>query len=203
MTTPGGLARWRAARLLRVLALAYGVAVLAATAWVAARPRHPVTVRSAAFPPVGSRANLAAAGAGGRVRVSSYDAFAGHHPAFLLDGRRTAALLEKWASSGEDREPFVEVLLPAPSDVDEVVLAHAGGVENPVYTMERYTLRCLRGEEELFRQLVEGNTHPLARHAVSCSGVETVRVEFAPGPPRSAQAVARLYEVEVWGRVRR
>lgn len=189
-------------RIFRVALVGWGIAVLAATGLVLARRPVPVSPRLDVAPPApGDRLNLALQRYGARVRASSYDPFAQHHPVFAIDGRRTGPLLEKWASAGRDRAPWLEVLLPRPARVDEVVIVHAGHVEDSAYTMARYSVRCLRSGEVAGRVDVNGNAEPIARHPLPCDRADAIRIDFAVGDRSGPRGVARIYEVEVLGEV--
>src|SRR5262245_25592911 len=60
-----------------------------------------------------------------RIRVSSNDYPAGHHPIFLVDGR-VGGLSEKWVSLEADKRPWAEISWDTPRVVGRVVVHHAG-----------------------------------------------------------------------------
>lgn len=191
-----------ARRLFRIALATWGLVVLAATGAVLARTPVPVSPQLDVPPPIeGARLNLASQRHAARVRASSYDPFAQHHPVFAIDGRRVGPLLEKWASAGSDRAPWIEVLLPAPSRVDQVVVVHAGHVEDAVYTTDRYTVRCLLEGGEAGRVDVHANTASIARHPLGCERADSVRLDFIVGDRSGPRGVARIYEIEVIGEV--
>jgi hypothetical protein len=133
---------------------------------------------------------------GVRARVSSYDVFANHHPIFAIDGRGSHEPLEKWASSGGDAEPWIELLFPTPVDFSAVRLLHAGYYEPAEYSMRSYRLTCSAGDELIGEIAVDGNEASAPQYALDCRAVDRllIRYDIEPGTGRD---VARLYEIEV------
>lgn len=143
------------------------------------------------------RLNWASLYAGARVRASSWDNFHSHHPLFLIDGEASPTELEKWASLPATPFPWLEILFSGRHEISELVIRHAGWRETTAYTNDRYTLRCYSGKVLLAEFEVKNNTAPVARHTIACSGADRLRVTFdCTGPVN----VARIYEVEAWGR---
>ena len=149
--------------------------------------------------------NLASWRWGPTVRVSSYhrDPFAHHHPAFLVDERLGPSPLEKWASEPRDRHPWIEITWREPHDLSRVVLRHAGEVEGDALTLERYKVTCLRDSgtgvapAPEIAVVINDNQLRVAIHPLPCARARGVRVQVEP---RAADTMARLYEIEAWGR---
>jgi hypothetical protein len=156
-----------------------------------------------AFPRRGAetpgRANLAQFSEGSTLRVSSVEWALRHHPGYLVDGHERPIPIEKWVSARSDPAPWADVLLDRVRDVDEVALELAGAHEPAEYTMRAYRIDCFRGEVLRSSRWVGSNDEPRPRHEVSCRQVDRVRVTFGV-EPRSARDVARVYELEVWGK---
>lgn len=151
-------------------------------------------------PPQG-RHNLAQVSLGPTVRASSFyaDWSAHHHPLFLIDGRAQPQALEKWASSPRDRRPWVEILWREDRELDTVVVRHAGSVEDAGLTVRRYQITCLDagGRRRLASALrVDDNSQTVATHPLHCAHSRGLRVDVWT----EANDVARLYEIEAWGR---
>lgn len=140
--------------------------------------------------------NLAALSRGPTVRASSVFRSPGaqHHPAFLVDGVASPALIEKWTSLPGDRQPWVEVRWRQPRRLHRVVLHHAGLREDAALTVKRYRLTCLGGAGNA--RAVTDNVEAIAAHALPCLGAHGVRLDFAPNGP---DQLVRLYEIEAWG----
>ena len=143
--------------------------------------------------------NLVAYRLGTTVRVSSYfrDPFSQHNPAYLVDGRATPTLVEKWASDPGDRHPWVELLWSGKRQVSHLVIRHAGTVESADFTSQEYSLWCLQARPVPPPVVVTDNHAPVAVHALACSGARGVRVRFVPNRPGE---LVRVFEIEVWGR---
>jgi hypothetical protein len=171
--------------------------------FVRAAPIFAVTLpRQAADPP--EEHNLGALRFGPTVRASSFhrDPYVLHHPAFLVDERVGPSLLEKWVSASDDPHPWVEISWREPRDLARVVLRHAGAYETAAYTLARYTLTCLRGDDaggvvrSEIALAVNDNHAAVAIHPLLCPRSRGVRLDTAPGAPG---APVRLYEIEAWG----
>jgi hypothetical protein len=150
------------------------------------------------MPPAG-RHNLAARDQGPTLRVSSYygDWKNHHHPLFLIDGRASPDLEEKWASETHDRHPWVEVLWREPHELETVVLRHAGVVEAADLTVRHYTLTCLVAAGRGRSLRIDDNHAAIATHDLPCANARGVRVDFQPNAPND---VVRLFGFETWGR---
>jgi len=191
----------------RRLAIAFGGALgllfLAGLArFAAARPALEVRFPRTAAPGAG-RVNLAHFTRGPIVRASSSDSNRRHHPGYLVDGHAGAHETEKWASTYGDAEPWLEVELDGPHDVDEVALelpsAHR---EPPSLDLRRYRIDCFRGpgaSSNVGSLEVQANIDARPRHPMVCPRTSRVRVSFVL-EPNTPLDVARVYEVEVWGR---
>lgn len=144
------------------------------------------------------RHNLAAARFGPSVRASSYfkDVYSQHHPAFLIDERRLPTNVEKWASRGDDRTPWIEIRWRGAHQLTSVVIAHAGTVEAETLTIHSYAVICLRQGAEPITLNVPDNRDSVATHPLSCSDAIGLRVEFVPNWWGD---LARIYEIEAWG----
>ena len=191
---------------LRRVAIALGGALcllwlLGLARFAAARPVNEVHFpRTAA--PTADRVNLAHFTRGPTVRVSSADSIHRHHPGYLVDGHAGARETEKWASTFGDEGPWIEIVLDGPHDVDEVALELASAHrEHPDLTMRRYRIACFRAgaPDPLATAEVPDNRAAKPRHQLACPQADRVRVTFGL-EPRTPRDVARVYEVEVWGR---
>jgi len=182
---------------------AAGVAAGACWLWglrLLLSPMPPLTVvvpRRAA--PLPGLHNVAAARFGPTVRASSYfrDVLAHHHPLFAFDERSGPSELEKWASSASDPAPWLEVSWREPHDLERVVVRHAGWVEDAMYTVHRYSIRCLGGPDAGREVSVDGNDKPVAEHALACAGSRGIHLDLTSN---GAGDPVRIYEVEAWGR---
>lgn len=143
------------------------------------------------------RVNWASVNHGGRVRASIWDPFRNHHPLYLIDQQSSPTETEKWASLSREPTPWVEVALPEVHDIEEIVLYHAGWREDSRLTNDRYLIRCYRGSLLVADLGVVDNREPIARHPLSCPGVDRIWVAFDCAG-RSLD-VARIYEIEAWG----
>jgi hypothetical protein len=182
-------------RLAKLAALVYGTVLAVGLTLVLARSPHPISPAYEAAEEC-SPDDLAHYCRGVRARVSSYDVFANHHPIFAIDGRGSHEPLEKWASARRDTEAWIELLFPAPVDFSAVRLIHAGYYEPAEYSMRSYRLTCSAGDELLVELAVEGNEVSAPLHALSCPGVDRLRIQYDIEPGTSRD-VARLYEIEV------
>jgi hypothetical protein len=133
------------------------------------------------------------------VRVSSVEWALRHHPGYLVDGHARPSAIEKWVSARKDLAPWAEVQFDQPHHVEEVALELAGAHEPAEYTMRRYRIDCFRGAVLLASTPVASNSDPRPRHALNCPRADRVRVTFGI-EPRTARDVARVYEIEVFGR---
>ena len=140
--------------------------------------------------------NLAALDYGPTVRASSMDRVYTFHPLYVVDGKTTPTPMEKWSSDAHDEHPWIEVRWDRSRAVTRVVLTHAGAVESPVYTMRNYEIRCL-GAGDGPSMKVTNNAQAVATHLLACPNASGVHISF--DREAGARAVARLYEVEVWG----
>jgi hypothetical protein len=191
------LRRWRRG----LIACYLGAVAAGVVAFARSTPPTPAT--DAYLSPAGPardadlRVNWASMHGGARARASIWDHFRGHHPLFAIDGEAQPAEIEKWASLATTPSPWIEILLPGLHDVEEVVIRHAGWRERAAYTNRRYTVRCFRGEQSVAEVAVADNTAAVARHPIDCRSTDRVVVAFdcTIGEP-----VARIYEVEAWGR---
>jgi hypothetical protein len=191
---------WRhPARLCRyagvALALAWCVGLVL---FILAGAHRPLTVSLPSLEPhpVGEH-NLVAFRYGTVLRASSYHRTSGaqHHPAFLVDGRESPTMVEKWASDPTDPAPWVELLWSGERHVRRVRIQHAGAVEAAELTSRQYRIGCLasRPPEPL---LVTDNQAKVAEHTLDCAGARGLRIDFAPG---AGDQLVRVFEVEVWG----
>lgn len=179
---------------------------LLALAWLVGLSRFVLSTGAASMtlprlsPPPDDEHNLAGFRLGPTVRVSSYhrDPYVQHHPLFVVDQRVGPTLLEKWVSAAHDRQPWLEITWREPRALDRIVLRHAGEYEHASYTLDDYTLTCLRdGPGGGPSVSIVGNHASLAIHPLACTGARGVRLQarsLAPG------AVVRLFELEAWGR---
>jgi hypothetical protein len=142
--------------------------------------------------------NLALWDLGPTVRASSYfaDWSSQHHPLFLVDGRTSPGLAEKWASGERDAKPWVEILWRKPHALERVVIRHAGWLEQAALTARRYTIRCLGAFGRGPSLDIEGNQEAVATHALRCAEALGIRIEFQ----RNGIDLVRVFEVEAWGR---
>lgn len=176
-----------------LLLLLIGAALAAGLADFA-RARPSVEVRfPRSAPEGGERRNLARFAEGSAVRVSSVLWAARHHPGYLVDGWADPAPVAKWVSAPGDAHPWAEVQLDRPREVDEVALELAAAHE-PLPPERDYRVECFAGARLAFALPVADNALARPRHRVRCAGADRVRVTFA------ARDVARVYELEVWGR---
>jgi hypothetical protein len=143
--------------------------------------------------------NLAAAIYGPTIRVSSYyrDFSSQHHPAFLVDGRESPTLVEKWASDDGDAAPWVEINWKGSHHVSRIVIRHGGSVEPNDTTSRRYRITCLQSSGQNSTLKVEDNIARLATHDLDCPLALGVRFDFLPNTKKE---LTRIYEIEAWGR---
>jgi hypothetical protein len=114
---------------------------------------------------------------------------------YVIDGDEDPGLVEKWVSR-QQRFPWIEVVLSTPRDIDELVIRHAGWREDAALTHDRYTIRCYQGDALRAELGVVGNDARTASHAMPCTMVDRVRIQFdCAGWMHNA----RIYEVELWG----
>lgn len=159
-----------------------------------ARARPAVEVRfPRGAPDSAERRNLARFSEGPAVRVSSVLWAARHHPGYLVDGWADPAPLAKWVSAPGDARPWAEVRLDRARDVDEVALELAAARE-PLPPDRAYRIECFAGDRLSFSLEIQDNASGRPRHPVRCPAADRVRVTFSP------RDVARVYELEVWGR---
>jgi hypothetical protein len=154
-----------------------------------------ITLPRRQAPPTGEF-DVAAWRFGPTIRVSSYDGYAlgPHHPAFLIDERRTPALLEKWVSGPGDRQPWVELTWREPRTLSRIVLHHAGTREDPRFTLDGYTLTCLGSD--VAPLVITGNTDAVAVHPVDCPHAHGLRLQ---AQPKASPTPVRLFELEAFG----
>lgn len=192
---------------LRRLAIAVGAALallllVGLARFALARPVDEVRFPRSAAPSAG-RVNLAHHARGPIVRVSSSDSNRRHHPGYLVDGHAFARETEKWASTYGDEKPWLEVELDGPHDLDEVVLELPSSHREPAnLDLRRYRIDCFRGpaaSSAVASLEVLANIDGRPRHPIACPQTSRVRVTFAL-EPNTPLDVARVYEVEVWGR---
>lgn len=184
-----------------VPATAIGLAWLAGLVGFIASPQIFAVDVPRIEPPPSGRHNLLQLGLGPSLRASSFDAdwSTHHHPLFLIDGRLHPQTLEKWVSSPRDRRPWVEARWRDDRELEEVVLRHAGSVEDGALAVRRYRLTCLDADGRPVpggELQVDDNRQPLATHPLRCPRARGVRIDFAP----QENDVVRLYEIQVWGR---
>jgi hypothetical protein len=134
-----------------------------------------------------------------RIKASSWDWFHGHHPLFAIDGEESPTALEKWASHPSDRHPELVIELPSPTNVEAVVITHAGAFESDMYTLTDYVITCINasgGDTEAMT--VRNNHEAVASHRLHCRQASRLRISFLVEPhEQSPRHVARIYEVEV------
>lgn len=142
--------------------------------------------------------NLASYRYGPTVRASSYyrDPTAHHHPMYLVDERRSPALVEKWATAPYDREPWVEIEWRESRQLERVVVHHAGTREGAELTIRSYVVRCL-GSDAAPSVEVSDNQLAVAVHPLRCDGARGVRLELTPNERGD---LVRVFEIEAWGR---
>jgi hypothetical protein len=135
---------------------------------------------------------------GPTLRASSFysDWSSHHHPAFLIDGRASPSLVEKWASAKQDPHPWIEVTWRESHDLARVVLRHAGTVEPSDFTVHRYTIHCLSADGQGPSLDVPSNKDAVAIHELSCPRARGIHITFKPN---SSGEIVRLYELETWG----
>jgi len=121
---------------------------------------------------------------GSTVRVSSAFWALRHHPGYLLSGHATPTAVEKWVSDPRDREPWAEVELREPHDVDEVAFAF----EPPA--PRRVRIECFEGARR-----IEAVETAQARQQIRCPGARRVRATFF-----TQGQLVRLYRFEARGR---
>jgi len=136
---------------------------------------------------------------GPTIRASSFHADFGyhHHPAFLVDGRATPDIVEKWMSAEPDRHPWIEITWREKHHLERVVIRHAGSVESGAMTVHDYTVRCLTDDGQGPSVQVLSNEAAVASHDLHCAQARGIRIEFVPNDSKD---VVRVYEVETWGR---
>jgi len=173
--------RWRA--LWVMWALYGGVVVIGIVTWMGREPEI-LTPAFAEHTPDPGDSRLSLWRYGGRVRASSYLWFHGHHPLFAIDGVKNPEGMERWSSAPRDREPWLEVLLPARADVAKVFLA-LGGLypQHGGEPARHFVVSCHREQEEVFRAEYEDNIRTSRVMRVACPDVDRVRVTFYPDPP--------------------
>jgi len=185
----------RAVLLVFALVSASGTAV-----FVSGSPPEVTTpeVAGAAVPDGDAPIDLARVDRGARVRVSSWHLHGRHHPLFAIDGQPRPTPLERWVPDPSDAAPWIEVLLPRPSRVQEITLAFGIAGSAAEHGSPAYELSCLAGEEA--RETWTGRSahrdrvaHPVEDGA--CDGVDALRVELRRGVPP-----AHLYEIGARGR---
>jgi len=175
-------------------ALAYGAALTLALVTVLLRSPQPVT--PALEPnPACSPGDLAHYCLGVRARVSSYDVFGNHHPLFAIDGQRSPELREKWVPGRTDSAPWIELWFPTRIDFSAVRLAMAGHPNTPDPKKSSYRLSCSAGDEVRAELDVLDNEAAIPTHAIECSGVDRLRIEFDV-EPGAARNRANLFEIE-------
>ena len=142
--------------------------------------------------------NLARWDFGPTVRASSFyaDWVNHHHPLFLVDGRASPELVEKWASAERDPHPWVEILWREEHTLERVVIRHAGSVEDSHLTARRYRITCLQAGKNGPSVDVDSNTKAVATHDLHCEGARGVHIDFE----RNGKEMVRVFEVETWGR---
>jgi len=146
--------------------------------------------------PVGEH-NLVAYRYGTVLRASSYfrGAESQHHPAFLVDGRVSPTLVEKWASDPTDPAPWIELLWAGERQVHRVHIQHAGAFEAAELTSRQYRVRCLASRPPP-PLLVTNNQAKVADHAFDCASARGLHIDFSPG---TGDTMVRVFEIEVWG----
>lgn len=175
-------------------AVAYGAALALALVTVLLRSPQPVTPALETNPGC-SPGDFAHYCRGVRARVSSYDVFGNHHPLFAIDGRRSPELREKWVPGRRDSAPWIELWFPMRTDFSVVRLTMAGHSETPNRTMGSYRLSCSAGGELRAELDVRDNRAATPTHAIECSGVDTLRIEFEV-EPGTRRDLVRLVEIE-------
>jgi hypothetical protein len=174
--------------------------VIGLIGFIASSGEFRVTMPRQSDPPVGEH-NLAAAVWGPSVSASSFISEwpSHHHPLFAFDQRARPDQLEKWASDPRDRRPWIEVRWREERTINRLVIQHAGFVEDPTMTIQRYRMRCLKNGEDKSPAViaeVHQNTEALAVHVFHCTRASGVRLDLEPNSPND---VVRIYEIEVWG----
>ena len=136
---------------------------------------------------------------GPTLRASSYYGDYGslHHPAFLVDGRVKPDRVEKWASAERDRHPWVELLWREKHHLEQVVIHHAGSVEDRGMTADHYILRCLTDDGQGPSLEVRSNEQAVASHNLDCKRARGLHIDFVP---KNSHDIIRIFEVETWGR---
>lgn len=140
--------------------------------------------------------NLADWRLGPTVRASGYhrDPLAHFHPVFLVDARTSPSVNEKWVSPPGPGS-WIEITWREPRNLERVVLRHAGELE-PGLSLASYTVQCLREGGPGPSIEVAVNRANLAVHALACPGARGIRFQ----PLLEHREVARIYEIEAWGR---
>jgi hypothetical protein len=156
-----------------------------------------VTLNRRDAPPNGEH-NLASFRYGPTIRASSYyrDPLAHHHPLFVVDERAEPTLQEKWTSSPGDEHPWIEVRWREPRRLGRVVIRHAGSRESDALTVRRYTIACLTESGAGRSVVVTDNESSVATHTLGCDFARGVRLDLHP----ERGDLARIYEIEAWGR---
>lgn len=150
--------------------------------------------------------NLALWDLGPTVRASSYlaDWINHHHPLFVVDGKASPDLVEKWASANSDEHPWIEIRWREHHTLEKVVLRHAGSVEGSHLTARKYRILCLRdgGQQQDAPQLaIDNNSEAIASHDLHCDDARGVRIELERNDKEhNDKEIVRLFEVETWGR---
>ncbi len=180
------------------LALLGGMWLYGLARFVAADGHIEVVLPRRRTPPA-QRHNFSLWDLGPTIRASSFygDWLDMHHPAFLVDGKESPDLEEKWASAESDRHPWVEIVWRESHDLERVVIHHAGSVENPDYTVRRYTVHCLTTRGPGPSLDVSNNTLAVAVHDLACKQARGIRIDFEPNNDKD---IVRVFEVETWGR---
>lgn len=177
----------------------FGVFLLGMYRFAAAEGTVAWSVPRSARPPHEEH-NLALFRWGPQVVASSYhrDPHMQHHPGFLVDGRVNPGLAEKWVSHPRDRAPWTEVRWSEARTIARVVIWHAGVLESAAMTGKNYLIRCLRDSGSSPSLKITGNVDPIATHTLACERAHGIRVEWSLDGLQDG--LARVYEVEVWGR---
>jgi F5/8 type C domain. len=148
--------------------------------------------------PPAERHNFSLWDLGPTIRASSYygDWLGHHHPAFLVDGRASPDLVEKWASAERDRQPWVEITWRESHNLERVVVRHAGSLEASGLTIHRYTIHCLTVGGRGPSLDVKSNEAAVASHDLACTQARGIRIDFEPNDGKD---IVRVFEVETWG----
>jgi hypothetical protein len=187
----------------RLAARVLGVCVCAAWTWGAVRFLMADASVTFVLPklddPPSAEHNLASFRLGPRLRASSYHRAASphHQPAFLIDGNQSPTLVDKWTSAVRDREPWVEVAWPEIHAVSQVRIHHAGRYESPAFTVRNYRIACLPEQDGNGSLTIRDNRAAIAIHALRCDRAQALRIDWML---EGNNDVARIYELEIWGR---